>query len=249
MASSSRVSQLTGIALLVLAACAILNFVLIGAVFDGMPDFSRDGVKGTLADIDDNRGLLIFAIAFDMVGNVIALAAAGALYLLLQKRDRPLALVGALAMAVGSAVFMMGDVLAGTLAVLADDLASGGNEAQLLTTARAVGSAYNIVFPAALSLILVTTVAFGLAIARGVRTTSVGMDAVPAWAGWVGVASGILAGAGGWLGLAQEELGLIAAAGFVLNMVFLVAVGFELLHRPETEVEGVASMGGLAPSR
>lgn len=243
--------RLGGFLLLALFISVVLNIVFSLAALPD-PDYSRDEVAETLVDIEDNQATFALSIAFDIAANLLLVAVAAILYLLLRSGPwyilsryravgapdpnqlfacpRAIAIMGGFGLTVAAMIFLLADITNIALYRLAVDLNEGGvqgaGEEDILQTARTVG----LINQAAVVMGL-TALGAGLAVFGGLialyplgHTTPAGAyRSVPRWLGWPAIVGGAFMLLG-WLAYIDEDLGFVAFIGALLGLVFLITM-------------------------
>ncbi len=236
--SGTQMNRAAGVLFLVFPALIVVSLILGAIAVGGTVDPDRDGIEGSLEDINDNEALYLLSLAFDTASNVVSIALAAAFYILFRGRDRLLALLTFGGLIAASATFMFADVGGFTLHRLADDLAEGGaggaGDAEVLELARAVAWMVDYSVAVSFSLLGASLIALGALIALspasgGVTTAA---STVPRWVGWL-VAAGGIAALLVWLAAIQEDLFVIAGVGTLVALVGMLALGVWLLRAAE----------------
>ena len=244
--------RLGGFLFLTLFVSLIITFVFSAVALSDGPDFSRDEVAETLADIEDNKAAYSLGVAFDVLSNFLLVGVAAVLYMLLRNgpwyvlaRERPatldietlaacprmIALIPALGTAVAATLFLVADVANIALYRLAVDFSEGGvegaDEEDILQNARAVGLFAEAAIITGLSALGASLILFG-----GLMTFYPLAHVVPAgayrtppyWLGWLAIVAGLFMLLG-WLTYLDEDVGMVAFVGSQLGLAFLLLMG------------------------
>jgi hypothetical protein len=256
--------RLGGLLILDLVVVVVLSGIFSGIALPGGPDYSRDEVAETLADVNDNEAAYILAIAFDVAANLETIAVAAILYLLVRSGPwyalsretdptatdpgrlaacpRLIALMATLGLTAGATMFLVGDLADIALYRLAVDLNEGGvegtDEADILQSARVVG-----LISEAADITGFTALGAGLLLFGGLialyplahTVPAAAYRTIPRWLGWPAMAGGALMLLG-WLSYVEEDLIIVLFAGVVVALAWLLALGVWFLLYAGREV-------------
>ncbi len=246
---ADRLTRVGGIWMLLLAALIVINFPLSVAVLGDSDPAERDDVEALLTDINDSEALFTTAIASTaLMDGVFVIGAAVVLYLLFRDRSQPLALFGLVGMAAGATIVLTADTMALTLVALAEDFVEEGGAGSVasgdpttLQTARMVGVYTGVAYWTGGVAAGAGLLAFG-----AIFWTPEGEVNPPRWIGALAVIGGPGLAAG-WLSVASSGAGDLASlAGFVVLLLFFIALGGWLLGQPQPGSEP-AKAEGLTP--
>lgn len=199
---ANRTEKVAGVLLLLIVILSLVGFVA-GTPLGEVDPFARTDVDDMLRTINDNFGVWVASLVPFVIQESLLVAVAALLYLLFRDRSQSLALVGAFALVAGSAVLMIHEAGAITLAYLsADYLAQGGP--------GAISAGDPVILQAA------RTVSVGQAATALFGQTSLGLGAVAFGTLFLWAPKG-MRNPPRWLGLA----GLVAGFGMVTTWVFM----------------------------
>ena len=254
--TGTHLNRWTGIALIAGAATGVLGLVLPLAALGGFPESDPDGAERIrqLQDIRANDLTYLAGIAFDGVANLLLVAQAPLLYLLLRGRERTLAILTMAMLSAAGVVLMLVTVLGFSAHSLASDLpAQLPSDTQQLAAAIQGSAGLTVIVAFANSSSSLSDygsaigftffglglIALGLLLARAPMSgaATAAASAVPGWIGWLSVAAGALL-LSYWPALAATGLGVITLIGLILTVLSALALGGWLLRDHGEEPTG-----------
>lgn len=252
--------RLGGFLFLALFACLVLTFVFSLLALSDAPDYSRDEVAETLADIEDDKAAYTLSIALDVLSNFLAVSVAAILYVLLRNgpwyvlsSERPdietmaacpraVALIPAFGITVAATLFLVADLANIVLYRLAIDFREGGVEGtgqeDILQNARTVGLLGEAAIITGLSALGASLILFGglIAFYPLAHTDPAGAyRTVPRWLGWLAIIGGLFMLLG-WLTYLDEDIGMISFVGAQVGVGFVALLGLWFLFFAGREV-------------
>lgn len=226
MISARGNDRISGILLIALAV-SIVMFLATGIVDVAVESFSE-----TFQGVADGQGTQYLALVVLHVSSVLVLVLAATLYLSFRHFEPVLALVGALGVAALSFTFIMSNVAGGAMVNIARELEMAPFQGEaLLASARAMTMLQVFAwFFGAFTLLPLSLLTIGVIILRS--------RALPRWTGWLSIVSAVVIPTV-WLSQPPFELEvfyLTALIGILGSLVWLVAVGVQLLARGTRKV-------------
>ena len=223
MLSKGGIERIAGILLLLLPV-----FVIVSIVTKVEIDTDIDEFRGSLQDIANDSGRHLIGVSFALIADLLAVALAGAFYLVFRSHERSLALLAAFGFLAMGLMFAVEEMSGFALYSLAKQFETAVNPAadSIVTSALAIALIGEFAHEIAITFFGLAVLLSGVLIVRS--------GAVHRLIGWP-------AGLGGflmlfhWLRFLQEDRIFIARVGLIGTLIFFLLTGIWLLLRGTQE--------------
>ena len=224
MLSKSGVERIAGIIFFLLVVSLVVTVSTEIEIDTDVADF-----RDSLREIADDREQHRVSVAFDILANLLAVAIAGAIYMVFRLHERSLALLSAFGFLAGGVTFMVIGMTSFALDFMAREFvgATGLQADTIATSARGIALVGELSRDIGVTFLGQGMLFLGILIAwRG---------AILRPLGWLAALAGVLFVLH-WLRLVNDDLIWIARAGLIATLVFFLITSMWLLLRGTKEV-------------